>query len=36
MLQSGRYITCVKVKNQILLSSLDFRLMSYDIDKEAY
>ena len=36
MPQAGDYVTCVRVKNQILLSSLLFRLMSYDIDKEAY
>ena len=29
-------ITCVRVYNQILISSRLFRLMSYDIDKKAY
>ena len=29
-------ITCVRVKNQILISGYNFRLMSYNIDNEAY
>ena len=29
-------ITCVAVKNHILISSEDFRLMSYDIENEEY
>ena len=33
---AGASITCVRVKNQILMSSYAFRLMSYDIHNEAY
>ena len=36
MPEAGTYITCVKVKTHILISSFEFRLMSYDIDNEAY
>ena len=36
MPQEGFHITCVRVQNQILMSSFSFRLMSYDIDNEAY
>ena len=32
----GRDVTCVKVQNQILISSKNFRLISYDIDSESY
>ena len=36
MPQKGSYVKCVRVKNQILISSHQFRLMSYDIHNEAY
>ena len=29
-------ITCVRLQNQILMCSWEFRLISYDIDNEAY
>ena len=35
MPKAGSRVTCARVKNQILISSF-FRLMSYDIDNEAY
>ena len=36
MPEEGCQITCVRVQNQILISSYQFRLMSYDIDNKAY
>ena len=36
MPEVGSSITCVNVKNQILMSSKQFRLMSYDIGSKAY
>ena len=36
MPQAGDYITCVSVKNKILISCLQFRLISYDIENDAY
>ena len=36
MPKAGSWITCVRVQNQILISSNDFRLVSYDIGNEAY
>ena len=36
MPEAGSDITCVRVENQILISSARFRLMSYDTDNEAY
>ena len=32
----GSRITCVRVQNQILISSINFRLMSYDVENEDY
>ena len=32
----GSKISCVRIQNHILLSCYDFRLMSYDVDNEAY
>jgi len=34
--EKGQDISCVAVKNLILMSTLNFRLMSYDIDKQTY
>ena len=36
MPEAGQEITYVKVNNQILISGLDFRLISYEIDNIAY
>ena len=36
MPEAVQEITCVKVNNQILISGLDFRLISYEIDNIAY
>ena len=36
MLEASADITCVIVKNKILISSENSRLMSYDIENEAY
>ena len=36
MPEVGSEITCVRVQNKILISSYDFRLLSYDIEKESY
>ena len=33
---AGEYITCTRLENQIFISSLNFRCISYDIDNEAY
>ena len=36
MPDSGLYITCVRVQNQILISSQQFRVISYDYEDEVY
>ena len=36
MPENGSGITWLRAYNQILITSLDFRLISFDIDNEAY
>ena len=36
MPEAATMVTCVRVQNQILISSRTFRLISYDIGNEAY